>query len=101
MNSMSRAHAQERAAQAQHAAAQRAAAQQYEASFGAKKELALATLSASKAVGRLLLDCLAHAASQRMHSMHTDAAHSATSAYDQKAAHMNIWSAAAATVCNQ
>ena len=99
MNSMSREHAQERAAQAQHTAAQRATAQRYEASFEAKNELALATLTASKAAGRLLLDCLAHAASQRMNAMQNQAINSDTSGQEQQDAFTGIWSAAAAMVC--
>jgi hypothetical protein len=98
MNSMFRAQASERAAQAQHATEQRAQAQQYATSLRAKNELALATLSASKETGLLLLDCLAHAASQRMKGLNSSGAGLNTAQQQQQLACMGIWSAAAAAV---
>lgn len=98
MNSLAREHALDRAAQAEHAAGQRAAAQQYKASFDAKNELALATLTASKVTGQLLLDCLAHAASERMHVLDTGTADPSPAAQQQSIAYMGIWASAAAAV---
>lgn len=99
MTSMSRVHARERAAQAQYAAAQHVTAQKYKAAFEAKNELALATVTASKVTGKLLLDCLAHAASEHMKVLDAATADPNDEGCQHKIASLGLWSAAAAAVC--
>jgi hypothetical protein len=98
MSSMLHSHELERCAHAQHVAEQHAKAQQYATSFQAKSELALATLTASKVTGQLLLDCLAHAAAQRMRALDAGAPGLDATSQQQQMACMGIWRAAAAAV---
>lgn len=80
--------------QVQEATGYRTTAQQYKECFEAKSELALATLTASQVTGKLLLDCLAHAAAERIKSLEAGASNSGP---PKQIA--SIWSAAAAAVC--